>query len=109
VKVALPRPVLSAVGETHSRFRAGSHGTTFKFTLNEDASVSIRIERKGRARKFALKGVLKKKGKRGRNRVSFSGRFGRRALSPGVYRATITASAGGQTSKPRTLSFTIVA
>jgi hypothetical protein len=43
------------------------------------------------------------------NSLKFSGRIGRRALRPGSYRATITATdAAGNKSRPKTLSFKIV-
>jgi hypothetical protein len=45
----------------------------------------------------------------GTDTVKFSGRIGRRALAPGSYRATITATdAAGNKSKPRTARFRIV-
>jgi len=45
----------------------------------------------------------------GADSVKFSGRIGRRALRPGRYRATITATdPSGNGSKPRSVSFRIV-
>lgn len=44
----------------------------------------------------------------GSGSVAFSGRLGRRALSPGSYRATLVASDAGGSSKPVTVLFTIV-
>jgi hypothetical protein len=45
----------------------------------------------------------------GQNGVAFSGRIGRRRLSPGSYRLTITAKdAAGNVSKPKSIRFRIV-
>jgi PKD repeat protein len=151
VTVSQPRqrhpaaPLLAAVSETHPEFRVGSApttlsvkahkkhrrppvGTTFLFTLNEDANVSIQIKHSAAGRLAAGKcvkpskklnghkhctrtvvvGTLVRAGKAGADRVPFSGRLGRAALKPGPYLVTITATAGRLTSTPRTLSFTIV-
>ena len=104
-------------------------GTAFRFRLNVRATVTIRIDRltkgkrvkkrcvkpraKYRKRKNctrALKrGTLTRRSlKAGARRVAFSGRIGRRKLSPGKYRATLTASAAGLKSKPVRLRFTVV-
>jgi hypothetical protein len=45
---------------------------------------------------------------RGAGRVGFSGRIGHRPLTPGAYKAVLTASNAGGRSAPVTLSFTIV-
>jgi hypothetical protein len=102
--------VLSDVSETHKRFKRG-HGTAFKFTLNEAASITIRIDRRRKQHekhRFKLAGTLNVTGKAGANRMAFGGRIGKRKLPPGTYRVTITATAGNHTSKPATLSFTIL-
>jgi hypothetical protein len=45
----------------------------------------------------------------GRGRIGFSGRIGRRALRPGRYRATLTATdLAGNRSPARRLSFRVV-
>jgi len=46
--------------------------------------------------------------RKGLDAVAFSGRIGRRALSPGPYRAALSASNGGGSSKPVLLGFTVV-
>jgi hypothetical protein len=45
---------------------------------------------------------------KGADSISFSGRIGRYALSPGAYTATLTATSTAGRSRPVTLSFTIV-
>ena len=54
-------------------------------------------------------GKLVRTGKKGANRLKFSGRIGRRALKRGRYRAVITATdAAGNRSAPRRVKFRIV-
>ncbi len=104
-------------------------GTTFRFTLSEAARVKFVIARKlpgrragkacrapskkNRARKactrFVKTGTLTRSGQAGLNSLNFTGRIGHRALKPGTYRVTISATdAAGNTSKPKTLAFRIV-
>jgi hypothetical protein len=55
------------------------------------------------ARRFAVSAVA------GDNAKKFSGKIGRRALKPGRYRATLTATdAAGNVSAPRRLRFRVV-
>ncbi len=104
-------------------------GTTFKYTLSEAATVRIVIaqgrsgRRKGKkcvaptrklrqAKKcirILVKGALTRTSHPGSNSVAFSGRIGSKALKPGRYQATLTATdAARNTSKPKTIIFTIV-
>jgi hypothetical protein len=135
-------PVVSQVSETHSKFRVGSAptaitanareshvpvGTTFHYTLNEPARISIVIVpsaagqthqrclrkaashgRHGRCKAHVRKWTLTRSGHAGANAVAFSGRVGQTPLAPGHYTVTITAVASGLTSQTRRLSFTIV-
>jgi hypothetical protein len=132
-------PGLTHISETNSKFRVGRNatpvsarrapvGTTFRFSLDQPASVSIEIAqsqpgrrsgkrcvkptrrnaRKRRCTRFVKRGTLKRAGKAGANSVAFSGRIGRKPLKPGSYRATFTATAGGLSSKPATLKFRVV-
>jgi len=106
-------------------------GTSFRFTLSAAATVKINITgsaaglrrgksclapstklRRARAksctRTLAL-GSLSRAGEaQGADGVPFSGRIGRRALSPGSYHAILSASNAAGTSKPVTLVFAIV-
>jgi hypothetical protein len=103
----------------------GRRGTHFRFTLSEPARVSIAIERalpgrraRGRCRKagrgrrctrWSRVGMLGAKAKAGARSLAFSGRFRRRALAPGTYRARIVAvDALGARSAERRLRFRVV-
>jgi hypothetical protein len=87
--------------------RAIPAGTKFRFRLAAPAKVAIVIERRTNARRvgqrcvlirrgsvrthpcFRRVGTLRRRGKAGTNSVAFSGRIGRRPLSPGTYRAGV--------------------
>jgi hypothetical protein len=104
-------------------------GTRFRYTLSEPASVAITIERalpgrrvgrrcrrptrRNRARRrctrYRRAGVLRASKQAGRETTPFSGRFRRRALRRGRYRARIKATdAQGARSAERRLNFRIV-
>ncbi len=105
-------------------------GTSFGFSLDRAARVSLVIERALAGRRGAKKkcvkpsaklrkakrctryqrvGTLTRSGKAGKNSVAFSGRIGSKALKPGGYRAVITATApGAPKSLARTVTFKIV-
>jgi hypothetical protein len=118
-----------AAGRTALNARKhAKRGTAFVFRLSEDARTAITIARvlpgrrsgkrcvkprkglKRRCTRLATVGVLRRaKTKAGANRVAFTGRLGRRALSVGRYRATVVATdPGGHTSAPRTVAFRVV-
>ncbi len=109
--------------------KGAKRGTKVKFTLNTDASVTIRIEKKakgrkvkGKCRKVTRKNKAKKKcprfvkagklvrktGKKGANSVAFSGRIGNKKLKPGRYRVVITAYTKVGASNTVRRPFTIV-
>jgi Ca2+-binding RTX toxin-like protein len=107
-------------------------GTAFRFRLSEPASVRIalrraetgrrsggrclrptrRLRRARRCTRFvAVRGgaLTRRNLAAGRGRIGFSGRIGRRALRPGRYRATLTATdTAGNRSRPRQASFRVV-
>ena len=105
-------------------------GTIFSFALNEPAKVSFAFtqkvggrkvkgkcvaqtkknRRKPSCRRTVTQGTLRFAGHAGTNKVSFQGRISAsRKLAPGSYTLVITAvNAAGQSSAPRSLSFTIV-
>jgi hypothetical protein len=106
-------------------------GTSFDFTLSAGATVKITITRAaaglrhGRSclapsarlraahakrctRTLTLGTLTRASEPVGADSVSFSGRLGRSALSAGAYKALLSASNTGGSSKPVTLGFTIV-
>jgi hypothetical protein len=53
--------------------------------------------------------LTRTKTKQGANKVAFTGRLGKRKLTPGRYRATVGAvDAAGNRAKPKRVSFRIV-
>ena len=142
--VASP-PVITAVRQTAARWREGNKlaristskhkkkppvGTTFKFTLNEQAAVSFSFTRRVAGRGVGHSCVAKTRANRkhrtctrtvtagmlaftahsGTDKVSFQGRISRhKKLKAGRYILVITATnTAGQKSTPRKLSFRIV-
>ena len=102
---AVARRSTAAVGQAQTA-SSRKHGTAFVYTLNRAATVTIRVKRL-RARAKPM--TLKRSSLAGRNRVRFTGRVRRRALRPGLYRATLTATdASGARSTRRTARFRIV-
>jgi hypothetical protein len=104
-------------------------GTVFRYSLSEPARLRLRIQRvlpgrrKGRrcvkptpalrnarrCKRFATKGVLRRSGAQGANRLKFTGRIGTRALKPGGYRAVGQATdAGGNRSNRARVGFRVV-
>jgi DNA-binding beta-propeller fold protein YncE len=133
------RPTVSGFTVTPRRFRvarkataidAARRGAQFRFGLSEAASSRIVIDRAlpgrrvGRRCKpathrlrrhrpctrFTRAGTLRRANRpAGLNRVPFSGRIAKRALAPGHYRATTTATdRAGNVSQPRRLRLRIV-
>ncbi len=109
-------------------FRQG-RGSTFTFSLSEPARVAIKIERRAgtgrrvngrcvartrrnRSRpvctRYSSVGTVRTDGRQGVNQLRFSGRLNGRALSPGNYRASLTATdAAGNASTVSRASFTV--
>jgi len=106
-------------------------GTAFRFTLNEAASLRVTIERSvgglrsGRRclapsaklrrhhakrcqRTVAVGALSRAKQPSGAGMLAFSGRIGKKPLSPGAYKAVLGATAQGLASAPVTLALTIV-
>jgi hypothetical protein len=104
-------------------------GTAFLYSLSEPARVVFTIRRAAKGRKagrkcvkprrsnrkrhrctrYVVVGRFAKQSKAGENRKSFSGKLGRRKLSPHRYRAQLVATdAAGNHSAARTLSFKVV-
>jgi alpha-tubulin suppressor-like RCC1 family protein len=133
-------PVLSGAKQSHKLWREGKRlakitrtrkppvGTTFSFSLNEAARVSLTFKRRVGGRKVkghcvavtkanrhkrackrtVIAGRLAFNGHAGRNKIAFQGRISKhRKLPTGRYTLRIVATASGKTSLPSTLSFTI--
>jgi len=78
-----------------SKHRKG-HAETFRFTLDQPAAITVRVERKGTTVR-----TLGRSGHAGSNTINVKG------LVPGHYKAIITASDAAGTSNARTVEFTI--
>lgn len=103
-------------------------GTTFAFRLDQAATVKIAIQTKARGRRVGRScransrrlrhkprctrtstvATLARSAHAGLNKVPFSGRIRGKALAPGRYQATFTATDSAGASPSKTLSFTIV-
>ncbi len=138
----VPAPAVSAFTQSHRRWRAGNAlarisrkrttprppvGTTFGFTLNEPATVTLTFTHsapghkvKGRCvaptrhakrncSRTLTDGRLTFAAHTGSNKLTFASRLSsRRKLGAGSYAVTITAVTSGLSSRPRSLHFTIV-
>jgi hypothetical protein len=136
----VPVPSLSGVSEAHKSWRVGSKqatfskakkkkkptGTTFKFTLNESATVTLTFTTTGRTvkRKCMAPSAHNTHGKpckrkvgtlrfpsvvSGAHKLSFQGRLSRsKKLAVGKYVVTIVASDGATHSAAKPEKFTIV-
>ena len=112
-----------------SRTARPPRGTTFSFTVNEPAVAHLRFTQalSGRSvaghcvaqtthnrtrrscRRSKLAGTLALSAHAGADHLRFEGRLSAtRKLQPGRYTLALSASAGGLTSAPRSLTFTIV-
>ena len=113
-----PSPVVQGAHQSAARWREGNRlaqisrkktptGTTFSFSLNEQATVTFSFAQRAGGRKA---GTLTFSGHSGTNKVAFQGRITRaQKLKPGRYTVTITATnSAGMSSAPASLSFTIV-
>jgi Tol biopolymer transport system component len=104
-------------------------GSAFRFTLSTDAELAIVLKQQksgrrsgGKCRKptpklrkrractrYVKRGKLVRTGLTAkRHKIAFSGRVGRKALSPGRYKATLRARNAAGSSKPVHLKFRIV-
>jgi hypothetical protein len=101
-----------------SRRRRRPRGSAFRYRLSERATVRITIERvrrrgsrrSSRRRSFKKVVVLRRPGRKGANRIAFSGRIRSRPLRAGRYRATLRAiDAAGNRSVPKRRGFKIIA
>jgi hypothetical protein len=137
-------PVLTQLAQTHAKWRKGPGlavsarasrsrspiGTSFSFTLNEPAGITLAFGQSVRGRLthgrcvaqtranrsshgcslMLTRGTLQIAGHAGLNRITFQGRLSRtQTLKLGSYTLAVTAiNAGGQRSGSSPLKFTIV-
>lgn len=111
--------------------RSAPAGTRFRFTMSTAARLQIKIQhisalhrrdahcvhRNARSKRARAKRCIRSHTvvwltraheAQGPDSVAFSGRIGRRALAPGSYRATLTASGEGGRSQPVSVAFTVL-
>jgi hypothetical protein len=102
-------------------------GSTLKFSLSADASVTVAISLKASGRRagkscvapakakpgaakctrYVAKGQFALSGKAGPNSFRFNGKLGGKALTPGGYQASLTAHDGAGNNSAATANFTI--
>ena len=115
-----PAPILTLTkfGITNVTFRVGSHttavraytpiGTTIKYTLSENANLTVAFQKVGYAKKqYLYRSSGAKGGKTGANAISFTGRVGRTPLTTGRWKVIITASDTTTTTKAQVKYFTV--
>lgn len=99
-------PRLSKLSLAPAAFRSSSK---LRYSLSEAAKVSIRIERRTKAGRFArLRGALSDNGEAGRNAKSIKRRLAGRRLASGRYRLVIKATDdAGNVSAAKRIAFSI--
>lgn len=98
-------PAVRRFRMTRRRFRPGRRATAFRYVLSEPADVRIVIRRRGRR----VGTIARADRPAGANSIGFSGRFRRRALSPGRYLAVLTATDdAGNSSAPKRIRFRVL-
>ena len=116
-----PPPEVQNARQSTTRWRAGNRlarisrakktptGTTFSFSLNEEATVTFSFTHRVGGH-TATAGTLTFTGHSGTDKVAFQGRISPgKKLKPGRYTLMITATnSAGMRSAPRSLGFTIV-
>jgi streptogramin lyase len=121
-------PKISKLELSKKRFRVGK-GTKISFTLSEAANVRISFEHKASGRRnggrcvkpkprlrsnrhctrWVKIGKLTRKGlPAGARKIAFDGRIGKKALKPGSYRMTVTATVDRRRSKAARATFKIL-
>lgn len=104
----------------------GKFGTTFRYRVNEPATVRFKIERRLQRKcgrhsvlqvpgerlcvRYQRLGSRAKESKAGPNALRFTGDLHGKALPPGGYRATVVATdKSGERSEPKTVGFRVLA
>jgi virginiamycin B lyase len=104
------KPDVTKLGLTRKIFRLGGRGTVIRFTLSEDATVTIRFDRRVRGRWRRVRRKMTFQSTAGSHRLRFKGRFDlKHPLRPGRYRMTLTArDAAGNVSSPDRARFRLL-
>jgi hypothetical protein len=116
-----PRPVLTKLKMSSRRFAAARKGlaksrshSQISWKLNRVSTVRLVIQRKMTVKKgkkptwLTMGAITKKNARVGTTKVNFTGKLGSRTVSKGSYRILATATAGGQRSVTKKLTFTVV-
>lgn len=124
IAIVFPPPVLTDLRQSHQSWREGTRpprltagdrsrsspptGTTFTFTLNEPARVTLTFVRTSPSR---VRQQLTVTAHRGQNQLSFQGHLSStKRLPAGRYTVTFSAvNAQGKSTRPQSLTFTILA
>ncbi|HYH44806.1 MAG TPA: hypothetical protein VEG34_03920, partial [Thermoanaerobaculia bacterium] len=112
------RPRVARLSLRPARFAAGrrrtarsarvARRTTIRYRLSEAAAVRLAVQRR-RGKRWRTVMTLVRKQKRGRQKVRFTGRVGKRRLRRGRYRLRVRATdPAGNRSKPRTRRFRVI-
>lgn len=130
LRVSPTRFAVSSHGTALVARHHSAQGTTFRFSLSERSSVRVTLARAASGRRsgrvcsrpthanargrrcsrYLPVGTLARRLAAGNRAIGFSGRVAGRALRPGFYRATLTATdPGGNRSRSATVRFVIVA
>jgi len=96
-------PVVSRVRFVPPRFRA-ARGSSLRFALSRRATVHVAVERRAGTRWIRVRSLVRRGRRAGNNAVPFVAR----GLARGLYRATVTATAGRRRSAPRRAAFRIL-
>jgi Tol biopolymer transport system component len=124
------KPTALSAARRRKKPKKVAHGTAFKFSLSEAATTRIVIteKRKGHragskrpckaprgrqklncTRTITLLTLVRAHTAAGANTVAFSGRYGRKRLAKGTYKATVTATdPSNNVSEARSVTFTVV-
>jgi streptogramin lyase len=103
------RPRVTEFSLSRKRFRLGGRGTRIRFTLSEDATVTIRFARRVNGHWRQLRRKLRFESTAGAHSRRFRGRFDRKhALRPGRYRMTLRARDAGNVSTAHRARFRLL-
>jgi hypothetical protein len=116
-----PRPALTNLKMSTRKFAAARQGlaksrshSQISWKVNRVSTVRLVIQRKMTVKKgkkaiwLTMGTITKKNAKVGTTKLDFTGKIGTRKVAKGSYRVLATATAGGQRSVTKTLTFTII-